>query len=264
MSRVILSGMQAVYSYRSLLYQLIMRDLVTRYRQSMLGYVWAIVPQLLTVLVFYMLAQHRMINIGQTEMPYILHALWGVSVWQYFSACLVNATSALSRAENLVKKVNFPREVLVFACIGQPLVDFIIRLFPFLLLCYVSDFVPAWQSIFIVIPMLFLTLLVFAVGLVGSIVNLVVRDVSNALSMLLMIGMFLAPILYPEPVTYPASLLNWLNPFSPYLIASRDLLLGRPLHNLDVVLWTGLLTTGAFLTSWFVFRATIQCIAEKA
>ncbi len=264
MVKVILSGIQAVYAYRNLLYQLIMRDLVTRYRQSMLGYVWAIVPQLLTVLVFYLLTQQRMLNLGKTEMPYVLHALWGVSLWQYFSACLVNATSALSRAENLVKKVNFPQEVLVFACVGQPLVDFIIRLFPFLLLCYVSDFVPAWQSIFILVPLLFLTLLVFAVGLAGSILNLVVRDVSNALSMLLMIGMFLSPILYPEPVTFPASLLNWLNPFSPYLIVSRDLMMGSPLHNLDVVMLTGLLTIGAFVTSWFVFRVTIQRIAEKA
>lgn len=249
---------------RELIWRLIIRDYSVRYRQSMLGYVWAVLPQIVTVAIFTFLSRHRVFDMGPTDMPYVIHALWSLSVWQLFAGCLVGCTNSLVNAGSLVTKINFPKEALVFSAIGQASLDFMIRLIPVTAVFIWYGFIPSWHSIFIPLILVAVLLMSLGVGFIMAIINLVLRDMGNMISMVLTFGMFLAPILYPPPVREPFTLVNVANPFSPLLIATQNLLSGQPLMQPEWLAAMVALSIGLFLLGWRTFHITMPRIAERA
>lgn len=249
---------------RELVLRLAQRDISVRYRQSLLGYVWAVAPQLVTVGIFAFLARYRVFDMGESAMPYLVHALWSISVWQLFSVSLVNCTNSLVNAGSMVTKINFPKESLVVAATASAVIDFAVRLVPVFLVMLWVGFVPSANIVFVPLILLLVLLFALGIGFVFSIVNLVVRDMGNMVSMVMTFGMFLAPILYPPPVTEPFSLVNYLNPFSPLLIATQDLLAGGGLSQPLSLVLSALLAVTSFLVGWRVFRITLPRVTERA
>jgi lipopolysaccharide transport system permease protein len=248
---------QELAESRRLIWLLILRDLSVRYRQSILGYVWAVVPQVATVAVFAFLYSSRVLPIGETKIPYIAYSLWGISVWQLFAGCLTNCANSLTASGSLVTKINFPREALVIAALGQPVFDFVMRLVPVIAVFIWWSVSPSWQSLFIPLFLVPVVLLALGLGFVLSITNLVIRDTANALGTVLTIGMFLTPVLYPPPVRWPFYLINVLNPLSPLMAASQDLIAGGFLSQPEMFAAACIFSTALFLAGWRVFRITI-------
>ncbi|MCU7835996.1 MAG: ABC transporter permease [gamma proteobacterium symbiont of Taylorina sp.] len=253
-----------LWGSRDLIWRLIQRDISVRYRQSVLGYVWAVLPQIATVALFTYLSSHRVFDMGQTQMPYVIHALWSLSVWQLFSTCLIGCTNSLVNAGTLVTKINFPKEALVVVAIGQSVFDFLIRLIPLVVVMLWYGFLPSWNTLLIPFVLFFVILLALGVGFIFSIITLVLRDVGNAVNIVLTFGMFLSPILYPPPVREPFSLINTYNPFSPLLIATQDLLSGNVLLYLNALWLMIALSVVVFLMGWRIFHITMPRIVERA
>ncbi|HEY7322216.1 MAG TPA: ABC transporter permease [Candidatus Binatia bacterium] len=249
---------------RELIWRFILRDITARYRQSILGYLWAILPAIATVAIFLFLTGSRTFPIAETPLPYAAYALWNIGVWQLFASSLINCTNSLAAAGSLVSKVNFPKEALVISALGQPLFDFVIRLFPVML-------VFAWYDIsigprIIFLPLILAPLIPMALGLgfLLSVVNLVLRDVGNVLSVVLTLGAFLAPIFYPPPNSWPSTLVNILNPFSPILIASQDLIARGALSMPEAFLVSCLFSTLLFFLGWRLFRIATPRVCAYA
>jgi len=253
-----------IMNSRDLIWRLILRDISVRYRQSILGYIWAVLPQIVTVAIFAFLARYRVFDMGQTSMPYVIHALWSLSVWQLFSSCLLGCTNSLVNAGSLVTKINFTKEALVIASIGQGCVDFLIRLIPVFAVFLWHGFIPSWKAVAIPIVLLFVILMAIGMGFFLAIINLVLRDVGNALGMLLTFGMFLSPILYAPPIREPFVLINYANPFSPLLIATQDLLMGADLKQPILFLFIGFLSIILFFVGWFIFHVVMPRVTERA
>lgn len=248
---------QELIESRRLIWLLILRDLSVRYRQSILGYVWAVVPQVATVAVFAFLYSSRVLPIGGTKIPYIAYALWGINVWQLFAGCLTNCANSLTVSGSLVTKINFPREVLVIAALGQPVFDFAVRLIPVVAVFIWASVLPSWQILFMPFLLLPVVLLALGLGFVLSITNLVIRDTANALGTALTIGMFLTPVLYPPPVRWPFYLINLLNPLSPLVAASQDVIASGLLTQPELFIASCIFSTGLCLAGWRAFRITI-------
>jgi lipopolysaccharide transport system permease protein len=249
---------------RELIWRLILRDIAARYRQSMFGYLWAVLPSIVTVIVFAALTQSQTIPVAETALPYVAYALWSISVWQLFAGCLSVCTNSLVSAGSLVSKVNFPKETLVIAAIGHPLLDFMIRL-------VLVAFVFIWYGVpfkaqMIFVPFILLPAILLAIGLsfVLSIINLVLRDIGSILGVILTFGMFLTPVLYPPPTTWPSSLINILNPLSPVLIASQDVIAYGSLLQPQAFLFSSLFSILVFLVGWRLFRLTIYRVSTYA
>jgi len=255
---------QELISSKELIWRLMIRDFSVRYRQSILGYIWAILPQIVTVAIFTFLARHRVFDMGETTMPYVIHALWSVSVWQLFAGCLIGCTNSLVNAGSLVTKINFPKEALVFSAIGQALLDFMIRLIPVISVFIWYGFVPSWSSLLIPFVLVSVLLMALGAGFFMAIINLVLRDMGNVISMILTFGMFLAPIVYPPPVSEPFNMVNYLNPFSPLLIATQNLLAGQELMQPQLLAVMFAVSLGIFLLGWRMFHITMPRIAERA
>lgn len=253
-----------LWDARELVLRLAQRDYSVRYRQSVLGYVWAVAPQVITVGIFAFLARYRVFEMGQPTLPYLVHALWSISVWQLFSVSLVNCTNSLVTAGALVTKINFPKESLVVASTGKSCIDFLIRLVPVFVVMLWTGFVPSMSTLFIPVILLLVLLFAIGVGFILSVINLVIRDMGNMVSMVMTFGMFLSPILYPPPVTEPFSLVNVLNPFSPLLIATQDLLAGAPLSHPVALGVSSVLAIVVFALGWRVFCITMPRVSERA
>jgi homopolymeric O-antigen transport system permease protein len=249
---------------RRLIWLLILRDLSVRYRQSVLGYLWAVIPQIVTVGAFAMLNAWRVVPMGRTAIPYVIYAAWGISVWQLFAGCLSACTSSLASAGSLVTKINFPRECLVIAAVGQPIFDFLVRLVPVTVVFAWHGFMPTLSVVLLPLVLCAIILLALGLGFVLSITNLAIKDTGNALGTTLTIGMFLTPVLYPPPVRWPFTLINYLNPLSPLLTATQDLIAMGSLTKPCSFVAACLLTIFILLFGWRVFRATILRAAAYA
>ena len=253
-----------VWSSRELVFRLIARDITVRYKQSVLGYVWALLFPLATAALFTYLVSARVLPIGDPVLPYPLFALWSISVWQLFTATLLSSTSSLAAAGSLITKVNFPAQALVIAAFGQSLFDFLLRLIPVSILLVWYNYLPPLAVL--AIPLILVPLLLLAIGLgfFFSILNLVVRDIGNAIGIILTFGMFATPVLYPAPVHYPFYLVNIFNPVSPFIIATQDLLTSGKLLHIDLLIVACLFSMLIFLVGIRLFSLALPRAIERA
>jgi lipopolysaccharide transport system permease protein len=256
--------MNELVASRRLIWLLVKRDLSVRYRQSLLGYLWAVIPQIATVGAFTVLNAWRVVPMGKTVIPYVLYAAWSISVWQLFAGCLSACTASLSLSSSLVTKINFPRESIVVAAIGQPIFDFLVRLVPVFGVFAWYRFAPSWTLVFLPFALFATVALALGLGFILSIANLALKDIGNAIGTALTIGMFLTPVLYPPPVRWPFMLINVLNPVSPLLSATHDLIAIGSLTTPGsfAAAWCFSLITFAF--GWRAFRAAIVRAAAYA
>jgi lipopolysaccharide transport system permease protein len=249
---------------RRLIWLLVCRDITVRYRQSILGYLWAVVPQIATVAAFAYLHAAKVLPMGGTKIPYVAYTVWGISVWQLFAASLSACTSSLASSGSLVTKVNCQRETLVIAALGQPGFDFLLRLVPVVAVFAWYGISPAWTVVFVPFVLSAILLLALGLGFVLSITNLVIRDTGNALGTMLTLGMFLTPVLYPAPVRWPYSLVNFLNPLSPLLTASHDFIAVGTLTSPGMFALAWIFSLFLALAGWRAFRITIPRVAAYA
>jgi len=206
-----------------LTWQLFLRDLSARYRQSYLGYVWAVFPAIITTVAFTYLNNRKILPIGETDLPYPVYVLLGMAVWQLFATGVIRSTQSLVLAQSFVTKIYFPRESLVIAAAGQALLDFTIQL-PLVIAVFMwFGIVPAWTIIFTPFLLIPLGLMTLGLGFLLALANGVIRDVGTAMTLLMSYTMFLTPVVYPPPTEWPTLLINYVNPVSPFVIAVRDL-----------------------------------------
>jgi len=248
---------------RQIIIQLIKRDIRTRFRQSVLGYAWAVIIPLLMVFFFTYLINHRVLPIGELIIPYPVFAIWNIIVWQLFAGILLESTNCLVNAGALTSRINFPKESLIIAATGQPLFDFMVKLIPVIGIMYWYDVIPESGLLFIFLALIPVVTLAVGLGFFLSVANLLARDISNMVGMAVTYGLFAAPILYPPPVSWPFSLVNLLNPFSPLLITTQDLIMYGELRQPITAIIYILISFVVFIAGWRIFRTALPRVMER-
>jgi len=250
-----------IYDYHELLWRLFVRDLSAKYKQSLLGNAWCLLMPFVAIGTFMYLNHVGILHIQQTSMPYPLYALIGLSVWQIFATGLNSGANSLVGAGDLVTKINFPREVLVIASMAQSVFEFLIKFALVLVFFFVFNYVPSWKIIFfpfILLPLLFLTV---GLSLVLALLNGVMRDIGNIVSLFLMFLMFLTPVLYPVPTKN--FLLLKLNFLSPLINAPREIIADGTIHQPGLFGVASVISLLIFLMSWRIFHLAETKIPER-
>ncbi len=209
---------------RELIQRLFLRDLVANYKQSILGTVWVVVAPIIAVATFLFLSRSGLLQIEETSVPYPIFAFVGITFWQLFAGGLTACTNAIVAGGSMVTKIRFPREALVFAAIGQPIVDLLVRLVIVGLLLAFYGVAPSPASLLFPLPLLALLLLTLGLGLLLSLLNAILRDISKALTPLLTFLLFMTPVLYPAPEGSTLAAINFWNPVAQLVTAARDML----------------------------------------
>ena len=215
-----------IYLYRELLTFLVWRDIKIRYRQTLLGGLWAVLQPLIAMFIFTFIF-HRMAGVGSDGPPYPLFAFAGVAAWTFFSTGVSQSSNSLVGNRHLVEKVYFPRIFIPIGAVGAFLLDLV---FSFLVMGALLLYYR-WP---VTIKMLQLPVFVMAaflsaagLGLILSAVNVRFRDVKYAVPFLLQMGIFVTPVIYPMRYIHGSwKVLMGLNPMTGVVLGFRHALLG--------------------------------------
>jgi len=242
-----------IYLYRELLAFLIWRDIKIRYRQTLLGGLWAILQPFITMLVFTFIF-HRMAGVKSDGPPYPLFAYAGLAPWTFFSTSVTQSSNSLIAHHQLVSKVYFPRVFIPLGAIGALLLDLLLSLSLFggMMVYYRWPVTPAllWLPVFMVAAVLTAA----GAGLTLSALNVSFRDVKYAVPFLVQIGLFVTPVIYPvRYLSHRAQLLVGLNPMAGVVIGFRHALLGSEASWGVMGLSLGV-SLGLFVLGLLVFR----------
>lgn len=217
----------AVWRFRELLVNLIVRDLKVLYRQAALGALWAVLQPVLTVAIFTVVFG-RFVRVPSDGSPYPVFAFAAVLPWTYFAESVRRSGMGLVQDAELVRKVYFPRLVMPVASVIAPLVDFLIAFLVLLVVMVLYGVMPTWRMI-VIPPLLLVTAgLALAIGLWLGPLNVRFRDVKHTLPFILQIWMYASPVIYPLSVI--PEQYRWLyslNPMVGVIEGFRWALLGR-------------------------------------
>jgi len=248
---------------RWLTYQLFKRDFFALYKQSFIGMLWVLIIPIFSVSTFIVLKRSGIFNIGALDAPYPIFAILGISFWQLFSSGLIASTNSLVEAGSMIKIISFSKKSLVISAIGRSVISFLIQFLLVGLLFAAYRRAPhAWILLapFMAMPLILLTL---GFGFILSLLNAVMRDIGNALSMLMTFLMFLTPVLYTKPQTGLLAQITHYNPMY-YLISSpRDLILTGHLSEPKGYAFSVLFSIVLFVVCLIVFHLTETKITER-
>lgn len=222
-----------VWEYRELLYFLTWRDVKVRYKQAVLGVVWAVLQPVLTMVVFtivfnkIMKVQYTPTVLNGKEVPYAIFTYAALLPWQLFAGALARAGSSLVGNANLLTKVYFPRLIIPISAVVAGLVDFAISFVVFLILMAAYGMMPTWHVVWLPLLVLLAMATALAFGLWLSALNVLYRDVQYIIPFLVQLWMFIAPVVYAPDFSNPVyRFLYSLNPMAGVINGFRWALIG--------------------------------------
>ena len=248
--------------YRELLWQMTVRDLLLRYKQTVMGFGWAVFTPVVNTVIFTLIFT-RVAPIA-TEVPYPLYAYCGLLPWTFFASSLRVAASSLIGNTELVTKVYFPRENLAFAAVLVSLVDFLVA--STLLVGMMIYFQVGISASLLFLPVLLLIQIAFTAGLalILAMANLYYRDIKYIFELVLTFWMFATPVLYPvELVGGRLGELLKLNPMTPIIDGYRTVLLRGDLPGPVPLVWSTLIAVTTLVVGWMVFHQKEFQFAEN-
>jgi len=248
---------------RELAWQLLVRDIKAQYRQSLLGIFWAFLPPAITTIALLVAKDVGAINVGETSMPYPAYVMFSMALWQTFVEALNGPVAAVAEAKPMLAKINFPREALILAKVGEVFFNFGIKLILIVGL-FLWFWIPvSWTVILAPVALIHLVGLGTAFGLWLSPLGALYQDVSRAIPLVMTPWLLLTPVIYPPPTTGWFSVLVNLNPVTPLLVAIRDLAtVGGVSDAVGFWLASGLMVV-LLLSGWLFYRLAMPFIIER-
>lgn len=213
------------YEFRELLRQLTSRDLLLRYKQTAMGFAWALLTPLMNTAIFSVIFMR--VAPMDTPVPYPLFVFSGMLVWNFTASALRFAVTSLTANTNLVTKVYFPREIFPFAAVAVSLVDFLVASTVLVAMMAYYRIVPGPSLLLLPAVMLVQAAFTLAVALFLAMANLFYRDVKYIFEVMLTVWMFASAIVYPlESIQGGVlGLVLRLNPMTAIVDAYRHVLL---------------------------------------
>ncbi len=202
-----------IYRYRELFYILSWRDLKVRYKQTVIGVLWAILRPLLTMLVFTVVFGRLAKMQTEGDAPYAIMVFAAMLPWQFFSNALTEASNSLVGNANLLSKVYFPRLIVPASSVITSFIDFLISFALLLLLMAYYQYVPSWKIIFLPIYIFLSFIVAFGLGLYLTALNVKYRDFRYIIPFIVQFGLYISPVGFSSSVIPEKwKMLYYLNP----------------------------------------------------
>lgn len=238
-SKLIDLNLREVWRYRDLMLLFVKRDFVASFKQTILGPLWHVIQPILTTMMFLFIFG-RIARISTDGIQPILFYMSGITIWNYFAACLTSTSNTFTSNASIFGKVYFPRLVLPFSVVISNMVRLSIQfmLLVFMIIYYHFNGHPVYLSIYwLFIPILIIMLagIGLGMGIIISSLTTKYRDFAVLLGFAIQLGMYATPIAYPmsylENKSY-ASVIR-LNPVTSIVETFRYILFGSGSFNLS-------------------------------
>ncbi len=231
-----LRDLKALVGAREILYMLSWRDIKIRYKQSLMGLMWAILmPSLIVgagILVRLAAAKYTATSVSDHDLASVI---FRATFWSLFVSSIRFGTNSLVANNNLISKLAFPKEVFPLASVASCLFDFLIAFTAALIILLVTGWRPSLDALWAAPILLTFVMLSAGLAMLLSAMNLFYRDVKYVVEVFLTYAIFFTPVLYEVSIAGKWRNLLLVNPVAPLLEALADTLVWRRPPN---ALWT--------------------------
>lgn len=248
---------------RNLAWRLFWRDIHQRYRQSVFGFLWVLIPPIVTTAIFVFLNNSAILNLGKTDIPYPVYVMLGTLLWQIFTESVQAPLTLFESCVPIMIKINMPREAPILAAMGQVL--FLSALQLLIAFGTMIYFGVVWHWTVVLVPFLILVLILMgtAIGLVLVPIGALYKDIKEGITILLRLAFFVTPIVYPPPQSWPYSMIVSLNPVTPILQSIRDVLAKGHMADPQGFMVITAVVVVVFLLALIYYRLAIPVILER-
>ena len=256
--------LRELFRFRDLFYFLVARDIKVLYKQTVLGFGWAILRPFFSMIVF-TIVFGRLAKVPSDGIPYPIFSYVALVPWTYFQTAMNSSTSSLITSARLISKVYFPRVFIPLTPVASGLVDFAIAMLIVALMMVYYGIPPTLNLVFVPALIVVMMLTAAAAGLWLSVLGVQYRDVKFAMQF---IGQLL---MYAAPVVWPASLipdkyriLYGIYPMAGVIEGFRSALLAKNPMPWDLIIVGTASAVLFFVTGLFYFRRTERILADVA
>lgn len=247
--------------YFQLLEVFTLREIKSRYRASILGFLWIIIYPLTTAFILNFVFG-SIIRVNSGNIPYLLMLLSAYFYWNFFQQGLILAKDSLVWNRNLVIKTVFPKEVLPLSYILSKIPDFLINLVVFFLFYLFNGYRFDLTAIWILVFILPVTLFSIGISLVFAVLNAVFRDFGRIIELITTILFYATPIIYSDQsVPVNLRLFLYINPLSLAIMFTRSLVFEKHLRP-DLFLLAFLIGFPFFIFGIYFFRKMEKRIVD--
>lgn len=248
---------------RGLAWRLLVRDVSAQYRQSFLGFVWAFLPPIVMAVGFTLAGNAKVINIAATQLPYAAYVMLSMILWQTFVEALNGPVVAVANAKQMLARVNFPREAIVLAKLGEVFFNFGIKFILIVVIFFWYHIPVTWAALLAPFVLISLILLGTFIGLLLAPLGVLYQDVTQGLTVITAMWLFLTPIVYPVPQSGTFATIVKLNPVTSLLVTTRELATSGVVSDPYRFLIVSAVTVVGLFITWVVFRLAMPLAIER-
>ena len=255
-------NLATLWHYRDLLMILVKRDFISFYKQTLLGPIWFFVQPLFTTLT-YIVIFGNIANVGTDGLPQALFYLSGITLWNYFSDCLLKTSTFFRDNSNIFSKVYFPRLIIPLSIIISNLIKFVVQFLLFLGFLFYYYYFQGFQvqlhllDVLLLFPLLIITMafLGLGLGLIISALTTKYRDLSFLVTFGIQLMMYTTTVIYPLSIT-PGKFrkLIAINPMTGVIETFRNIFLGKGEISFDTLGYSLIFTIVALLLGLLIFN----------
>lgn len=248
---------------RELTWQLMVKDIRAQYRQSLLGVIWAFIPPIILALGFTIAKGSNIVNIAQTDIPYPAYVMFSMTLWQTFVEALNGPIQAIAASKSMMAKINFPREAVVLAKIGQVVFNFGIKVILLIGVFVWFQVSVSWSILLAPVALIHLIALGTFFGLLLAPLSGLYNDVSKALGLIISPWLLLTPVVYPVPTQGGFGTIVKFNPVTPLLVTTRELATTGTISDPFSFWITSAIAIGGLFGAWLLYRVAMPYVIER-
>ena len=247
-----LDELNNLLKYRNLIIQLVRRDILTRYKRSVLGVAWTMLNPLGTMIVMTVVFSRAF---GIHEKGYAAYVLSGLMAWTFFSQTTNAAMVNLVWGGSLLNRIYVPRTVFAVSAMGTGLVNMLISLIPLVAVVLFIGLPLGVSALLVPIPIVFLAMFALGLGLMISTIAIYFADVAEMYQVVLTAWMYLTPIIWTENFLSPRAI-TWIarvNPMYHLVRLFRATIYEARIPTLNEFLISGAIALVMLLVGWVFF-----------
>lgn len=254
-------------------YRLCVKDVRAEYSRSAFGMVWDLLDPLILGLVFYFLAQVRVINPGELGMPYATFVIYGLLLYAAFADSITSSLEVMRRSKTLLTHLKLPPEALILSVFFRMLFNSSFRIAVMLIFSLATHSAAVSQGLSAFSPVGFIKflfcypLIIFlgmTIGVFLAPFNTIYGDVGKVVRIILVPLRYASPVLYAIPKAFPFDWIHAFNPVAPVLSSLRSLATANVVDDAGGLVIRCAVFAVIFPIAWLVFHLSIPVLAERA
>ena len=253
-----------IWRYRELFYFLSWKDILVRYKQTVIGIAWSVIRPILTMIVFTIIFG-KIAKLPSVDAPYPILVFTALLPWQFFANALQESSNSLISNANMISKIYFPRIIMPISSMIVALVDFAISFILLAIIMGAYRFAPSWKIVFMPLFLLLAIIVSTGAGLLISALNVKYRDFRYIVPFIIQFGLYISPVGFSSD-TIPDKwrMIYSLNPMVGVIDGFRWSIIGKGVQfYMPGFIISIILTIILFLVALIYFRKTEKTFADR-